>query len=271
MTIKKDKPRHLKLIARHLTGHNRQSFASTMPNDITCPSGLTGHIRGMEVGEERILQGRALAQAGGQVDALLKVCWVETTDPGPYAFLNEVEWDKILMADRTFALLRIRELTFGSKYSFRQRCKSIPCQSQLEGSLDLNDLPVRYLENEHRQAFKNGNRFETKLPVSGARVWFKLLIGADENRLTYLRRWAADCLLSSMMDLRVVEVEGVKAQDKVRFLENLSMCDISFLADELERMDFGIDTTIEVECPDCHSIQVKELPFAWGFFVNGMP
>ncbi len=46
-----------------------------MSEIITCPSGLTGRVRGMKVREERILSDRKLAKAGGQVDELLSACW----------------------------------------------------------------------------------------------------------------------------------------------------------------------------------------------------
>lgn len=42
-----------------------------MSHVITCPSGLTGRVRGMKVREERILADRKLAKSGGQVDELL--------------------------------------------------------------------------------------------------------------------------------------------------------------------------------------------------------
>ena len=57
-----------------------------MSDTITCPSGLTGRIRGLKVREERILADRKLARSGGQVDRLLAACWEETLDPGPYDF-----------------------------------------------------------------------------------------------------------------------------------------------------------------------------------------
>ena len=53
-----------------------------MSHVITCPSGLTGRVRGMKVREERILADRKLAKSGGQVDELLGACWEETLDPG---------------------------------------------------------------------------------------------------------------------------------------------------------------------------------------------
>ena len=57
-----------------------------MSEIITCPSGLSGRIRGMKVREERVLADRRLAKSGGQVDELLAACWEETLDAGPYDF-----------------------------------------------------------------------------------------------------------------------------------------------------------------------------------------
>ena len=66
-----------------------------MSEVITCPSGLSGRIRGMKVREERILTDRKLARTGGQVDHLLTACWEETLDPGPYDFGDkEIDWSK---------------------------------------------------------------------------------------------------------------------------------------------------------------------------------
>ena len=53
-----------------------------MSEIINCPSGLTGRIRGMKVGEEAILADRKLAKSGGQVDELLSACSEETLDAG---------------------------------------------------------------------------------------------------------------------------------------------------------------------------------------------
>ena len=85
-----------------------------MPHTIRCPSGLTGTIRGLKVREERVLADRKIAKAGGVVDELLRACWEETEDPGPYSFdAGKTDWDKVLQGDRFFALLQIRALTYG--------------------------------------------------------------------------------------------------------------------------------------------------------------
>ena len=53
------------------------------------------------------------------------------------------------------------------------------------------------------------------------------------------------------------------------FIEELTMRDADFLVDEFDRVDCGVDTAIEIECPDCYGLQEIELPFDQGFFMPG--
>ena len=241
-----------------------------MAEIITCPTGLTGRIRGMKVREERILSDRKLAKSGGQVDELLAACWEETVDAGPYDFgEKDIDWGQVLQGDRFYALLRVRALTYGAEYAFAVSCQSEACRARIEWELDLGELPCRELSEESRAAFADGNRFETVLPDGGKRVWFRLLTGADERKLPQLRRSAGDRLLSAMLAFRVVEVEGVEPRDRRRFIEDLTMRDADFLVDEFDRVDCGVDTTIEIECPECFATQEVELPFDRSFFMPG--
>ncbi|PIE65639.1 MAG: hypothetical protein CSA24_02245 [Deltaproteobacteria bacterium] len=241
-----------------------------MAEIITCPTGLTGRIRGMKVREERILSDRKLAKSGGQVDELLAACWEETVDAGPYDFVEkDIDWGQVLQGDRFYALLRVRALTYGAKYAFAVSCQSEACRARIEWELDLHELPVRPLSEESRAAFADGNRFETVLPDAGKRVWFRLLTGADERKLPQLRRSAGDRLLSAMLAFRVVEVEGVDPRERRRFIEDLTMRDADFLVDEFDRVDCGVDTTIEIECPECFATQEVDLPFDRSFFMPG--
>ena len=100
-----------------------------------------------------------------------------------------------------------------------------------------------------------------------------------------------------MLNYRILEIQGVESQDKRCFIEDLTMRDADFLVDELrprfasavlrtrppgsrpvsslrseavvDRVDFGVDTTIEIECPDCFALQEVELPFDRSFFMPG--
>jgi hypothetical protein len=232
-----------------------------MSHVITCPSGLTGTIRGMKVREERILADRQLARSGGQVDALLAACWEDTIDPGPYPFVDgPIDWGKVLQGDRFFALLQIRIATYGATYAFSVPCEREACRAKIEWELDLAELPVRVLPEASRAALAAGNRFETHLPGGGQKVWFRLLVGEDERKLPQLRRAAPERLFSSLLAFRVLEIEGVEPRAKRPFLEDLPLKDASLLLAELDRVDCGIETAIDIECPECGAPQQVDLP-----------
>jgi hypothetical protein len=233
---------------------------------IHTPSGLIGVVRRMTMQEEKILTDRNLARSGGQVDALLRACWVEALEPGPYTIGDEpLDWSTVLQCDRFHTLIHIRVATYGPNYSFATNCES--CRSRIEWEVDLTELPVRALSDESRAAFVAGNRFETRLPDAGVRAWFKLMTGADERRLPQLRKQSQDRPLSALLTYRVLEIEGIDGKEKRAFIENLSMRDANHLVNEFERVDGGIEAAIQIECPDCFAVQDVEIPFDSGPFM----
>jgi hypothetical protein len=237
--------------------------------ECACPSGLRGRVRGMKVREEKILTDRQLAKRGGQLDELLGACWEETVEPGPYSIVNRLDWSKVLQGDRFYALMQIRIATYGPEYAFAMACKNVACRARIDWELNLSDLRVRMLSDESRAALQGGNRIEAQLPESGRRVWFKLLTGEDERKLARAASGDREGALSHVLALRVVEIEGVEPQARVRFLEDLSLRDADYLFDTFDAHECGVDTAIEIECPECLEVQDVELPFDQGFFLPG--
>jgi hypothetical protein len=175
----------------------------------------------------------------------------------------------VLQGDRFFALLMVRALTYGPEYAFGVGCRNDACRARIEWEVDLTKLPVRTLCEQSLAAFAGGNRFETTLPDAGKSLRFKLLTGDDERKLPALQRAAPDRLLSAVLAYRVLDLDGVEVKGKRQFLEELSMRDADFLVDEFDRVDCGVDTTIEIECPECFATQEVELPLDKGFFLPG--
>ena len=105
-----------------------------MPTTIVCPSGLSGEIRGLKGKEGKLLADRNAARAGSTFEKLLSGCWLQTIDPGIYEVAEgaTLDWSKVLVADRFFALLQIRSLTFGDEYAFSIQCKSAGCRERFE-------------------------------------------------------------------------------------------------------------------------------------------
>jgi len=236
--------------------------------EITCPSGLSGRIRGMKAREERILADRKLAKSGGQVEQILSACWEETLEAGPYSFgLSAPNWSEVLVGDRLYALLQVRTVSYGPTYEFAVTCSNRECRARIDWELDLRDLPVTPLSDESRSALLADRTFGTVLPRAGRGVEFRLLRGADERRMSAQRRASGERPLTTMLAMRIESIEGVETKDKLRFLEDLEMADVSFLLGEFDRVDCGVETEIEVECPECLGLTSVELPFEKGFFL----
>ncbi|HPM52715.1 MAG TPA: hypothetical protein PK282_10830 [Rhodoglobus sp.] len=239
-----------------------------MSNTITCPSGLVGRIRGMKAREERILADRKLARSGAQLEQILAACWEETLDAGPYDFGEQpIDWGKVLQGDRFFAMLQIRVLSYGPEYAFSVPCENRGCRARIEWELDLRELPVNTLSDESRAAFLASNRFETTLPDAGRKVAFRLLTGHDERRMAALRRAAGERPITTLLGYRLETIDGVEPREKQKFIEDLGMADVTFLLGEFDRVDCGVETEIEVECPECFGTTRIELPFEKGFFL----
>lgn len=240
-----------------------------MAMTITCPSGLTGEIRGLKGKEGKLLADRNTARLGSTFEKLLAGCWLQTVEAGVYETPTGValDWSRVLVADRFYALLQIRSLTFGDEYAFSMQCRHPSCREKFEWELLLSQLPVRALSDEAKAAFKSGNRFETKLPNDGRRVWFKLMTGADEAKAAQALRNGRDGALLTALALRIVEIENVLEKDKRAFLDDIEMADAAALLDMFDSVDGGVDTTLDVECPHCLGLQEVELPFEKGFFL----
>jgi hypothetical protein len=238
-----------------------------MSSIITCPSGLTGRVRGMKVREERILADRKLARGGAQLEQILAACWEETLG-GPYDFGDtSIDWSQVLQGDRFYTLLQIRVLSYGPEYGFSVTCENRSCRARIDWELDLRELPVKPLCDESLKAFLAGNRFEVVLPDAGRKATFGLLTGHDEQRMTALRKSAQDRPITTLLGYRLTSIDGVEPRDQPRFLEDLSMADVSFLLGEFDRVDCGVETEIEVECQECFGATRVELPFERGFFL----
>ena len=122
-----------------------------MAEIITCPSGLTGRIRGMKVREERILSDRKLAKSGGQVDKLLAACWEETLDPGPYDFGEaDIDWGKVLQGDRFYALLLQKPMSI---YDTGHHVRHAPPMPPSRPRPGARALPAGCVNYSSRQAY----------------------------------------------------------------------------------------------------------------------
>lgn len=233
---------------------------------IECPSGLVGEVRGLKTKEANLLADRQAMRSGSALDAILSSCWLRTIDPGPYAIPEDgkPDWSKVLIGDRLYVFMRIRAATFGEEYAFPVLCES--CRERFEWEVKLCDLPIKPLPEASKSALANGGRIETYLR-DGKKAWFKLMTGADEVRAARIVRQQPGKVLLTALGARIVEIEGVKPEDRMRFLDDLDFGEANDIIRVLDEHDGGVETSLEVECTHCFASQEVRLPFGREFLM----
>lgn len=124
------------------------------------------------------------------------------------------------------------------------------------------------------------------VPDTGKKILFSLPIGDDETRAARLDKQsrkerragkkdgtpAADNPIVRAIMMRVVEIEGVdpgrRKEGLVDYLESLPLPMLARLVHRFDEFDCGVETVIEIQCPECNLVQEIELPFDQGFFFD---
>lgn len=242
---------------------------------ITCPSGLIGEVRGFKVKEANLLADRMALKKGTALDGVLAGCWTRTVEPGPYAFLASanddlgarVDWQKVLLCDRFFALVQIRCATYGPEYTFKVQCQGDACREPIDWELKLTDLEFKELPEASREAIRAGtNKFPLALP-DGKQAYFRLQTGASEAQAAQLSRSMQSRAVGAAIATRLVEIDGVDPNRRNRYIDELDLGDLRTILDQLDEADGGLNTTIEIECYTCGMLQEVELPFGRDFFL----
>lgn len=236
--------------------------------EITTPSGLRGEVRKLRGAEVNILSDRRAARSGKASDQLLAACWTKTLDAGPYPFISEGEdppWDRLLVCDRFFTTVAIRIETYGAEFAFKARCgeSGRGCGHQFTWEIDLRrDLPYYDLPEESRKVIAAGkNEFTAEL--DGRVVTFHLPTGRDEKLAIKRASKNKDAGMTSILAGRIDSIEGIgdRFRDIDKFLGEVDFdLQLDLLAD-MDAVDGGFDTKIEIECPRCDNVYEVDLPF----------
>lgn len=224
--------------------------------EVTCPSGLTGTVRGLSVSEAEVLTDRRLVHEGLVPDKVLGTAWESTSDPGPYDVKEDgaVNWDNVLVCDRFFALMMVRVATYGPEYEFKVGCQG--CKSSIQWALNLEELPTRKMPDDALEVFKRDNRH--RVSVGGHTVIFQLLNGAKERKAQKALRGSKNRLVTALAQ-RIIDIEGEK--NKMLWIRNLPMQDAVDLINSFDDHDGGVETAVDIICPECGMVQGVALPF----------
>ena len=218
-------------------------------------------IRAMTAKEEDILTSRALIKQGTVITHLIKSCLVN----------KDVNVQDMIIGDRNALMVSVRITGYGSEYSASASCGE--CGKESTQAFDLSSLEIKRLKIE--PVAQGSNCFEYVLPVSGRRVHFKFLTGADEEemQITESRRkqLMPDALVentvTSRLEQSIIAVDGVTDRAKINnFIRSMPALDSKKLRNFMEDNQPGIDLSVSMHCPYCAATTRVSLPFGPNFF-----
>jgi hypothetical protein len=167
--------------------------------------------------------------------------------------INNVDVRSILLFDKLFLLLKLREISYGTEYKVTLSCPA--CRKDNQIVFDLTQLGVNYIEDELT------NPTSMKLPILKKSVKVRLPRVNDEHYLNNV-----DEITANLWRF-VEEIEGHTKKTIIsEVLKNLPLKDIHTLLDVLQGSRYGVDTKVRFACNYCTHNEITDLPITADFF-----
>ena len=126
--------------------------------------------------------------------------------------------------------------------------------------------PVKMSEDD-LATFAIDNRFESTLPGTGVKVWFKTLLGEDEARLAQIRKRQKTLDILDLVRYQVLEIENVYRPKIAKYIEDMDWDDVVHLWNTIQATACGLDTRFDIQCSASNAVQRVDLPFVQTYFI----
>ena len=184
----------------------------------------------------------------------------------------------LLVGDRVFLVFAVRRVSLGDDYPYKDTCPS--CEKESLMSINLSELDIVKMSDPKKRVFDA--RMPSKAAIkawandgedvpepersnpTGRTVRFKMLTGRDEEKAG--KGTSGPESISVLLGLRILMLDD--KPPTIEDLQNLTMSERSYIRDVVFRAgDGGVDTTLDVTCPQCAHEFKRELDIAqMGFF-----
>jgi len=204
---------------------------------IKLPSNREVDVRPMSFEDEK-----ALATHSGKdaTDILLERC------------LSIDDTDELLIPDKLYAIYKIREVSYGSSYKFTTKCSK--CNSTNDFSIDINELPVVYIEGDE-------DNLEVDLPILKKKVVFRLATSRDTD---YIKDFNS---ISSNLWRFIKSIDGHDNKDAIsKVIPKMPSGDVKFLIKSISGSQYGIQDKAILKCNNCGFEEEVKVPIGENFF-----
>ena len=191
---------------------------------------------------EKMIADRGHTPSAVLVTALLSHCILRL---GAIDDVSEGMVRRLLVGDRLFLLLKLREMTFGRNIQAVITCTWPDCRARVDIDFSTENIPVT---GSPQQSLRHRMRLSQE--AGGNTVTFRLPNGEDQEILAHLldsdEAMAADSLLA-----RCVQSIGPVRQPAMADIMSLSATAKAEIEREMDRLAPKIGFSMEAVCPEC--------------------
>jgi hypothetical protein len=174
---------------------------------------------------------------------------------GPMQPVTEALAGSLLVPDREFALLKVRELTLGDRISAILVCPA--CAQKMDVDFSAAEVPI-----EARRPEATTDTIQVAAADGGwRRVEFRLPTGADQELLGGASTWDERLAVRALLEQCLVRADGARGEGTALDDEACAAVD-----EAMARVSPSIDFDLNVVCPECGHRFVQPVDFARLFF-----
>lgn len=161
------------------------------------------------------------------------------------------------VGDRLFLIFAIRRVTVGDLYTYETKCPE--CKHVDRVTVDLGDLEIKKMEDPMKRTDK------IVLPRSKKEVVYRTMTGREEEKVSALIAKRSEDAMSLGLISRIVSVDG--KPPTLSGIKALSSVDRAAIRAAFEKSEGGVDTSIDLSCPNCYNEYKRDLDVGQaGFF-----
>ena len=226
------------------------------PKEHPCSNGKI-EIKYMTAKEEDILTSQNLIKKGVVIDRLLD----------SLILTSGVTTDDLIVGDKNAVMIAARVLAYGPEYA----CDiTNPSTGEvMTHTFNLADCPFKELPSDVKYT---SNEFNFELPVSKAKITFKLLTGLEDDKIEaeLAAKKKLGSLQSSAITSRLKHIitswDGIEDKTELsELVENMLSKDSLALRNELTRISPDVEMKQEIEFPEGGTVDV-DIPLTVNFF-----
>jgi hypothetical protein len=200
--------------------------------------------------EEELLADRAKGNSAGLVTVILSRC---TRRLGAISPVSEGLTRNLLVADRQYLLLKLREMTFGDQVQASISCPWPDCGKRVDIDFSIRDIPCRESVNKgptYRMQLSAEAAFKDTDGSEYREIVFRLPNGGDQEKISPLVSENEAMALATLLGRCLVSIGPFSSpeDEAIRRLSPLARMEIER---EMEAVAPKVDTTLGANCPEC--------------------